>query len=70
MEYTKDLILNICYNDVKHIKKKDKHLLRRLLEKIRKHKIVATSILLGMALIMVDCILICNFVYILENWSL
>lgn len=66
MEYTKDLILNVHYDEVTNtisFKKRTS----KLLSKIKEHKIVITAITIGFMFITIDSVLLINFIKILEN---
>lgn len=67
MEYTQDLILHVRYDEVHNtLKVEQKKWTRRLMTKIKKHKIITTSILIAITLGIIDSILLLNFVRIFE----
>lgn len=69
MEYTKDIILKVQYDEVN---RKSSFLKRtslsKCIEKIAKHKIITFSLLFAFCLIIVDGMLITNFIKILGNY--
>ncbi len=68
MEYTKDLILNVRYDEANNtVKFKVKNRTSHFLESIKRHKILMTSILFMIILIAADSILVMNFIHILET---
>lgn len=66
MENTKDLIFHVQYE--KEASKKT-HWTSWFLEKIKKHKLVTGSIVIGITLMLADTILVTNFIKILSMIS-
>ncbi|MCI9177656.1 MAG: hypothetical protein HFJ28_03600 [Clostridia bacterium] len=67
MEYTKDLILKVCYDEPATIRCfKPKNRTNRFSQKIKRHKIVTAGIVAACAFILIDGILLMNFIQILE----
>ena len=69
MEYTKDLILKVHYqqaNDTlgEKIRKRTSY----FLEKVKKHRIITSTVILIFMLIIADVLLIMNFIHVLENF--
>ena len=65
MEYSKDIILGINYTEGKNgqvVKRRT-----NLLNLVKEHKIVATISVLCGILILLDCILVCNFIKLLQT---
>lgn len=66
MEYSKDIILRIDYPKVKNSgqvgKKKEK-----VLKLWKKHKVIATISTICGILIVLDCVLVHNFMILLQN---
>ena len=68
MEYTKDLIARVRYDEVNNrIYVQNKSRVKKVLNKIKKHKIVTTSIILFLILVMIDGILLFQFIHLLET---
>lgn len=65
MEYTKDMILGVHYNEVHNVIK-TRNRTSRFFGHIRKHKLLATAILSVIIFISIDAILITNFFRILS----
>lgn len=66
MEYTKDLIFNVRYDEVTNtIGFKTKNRTSSFLKKLKKHKIITSSVLIACTLMVIDGILIMNFIQIL-----
>ncbi len=65
MEYTKDLILDVRYGEVKR-RKAFKSRTSKITAKLIKHKIVTASVFIAGILIAIDVLLVMNFVQILE----
>ena len=67
MEYTKDLILNVHYDKVNTVRCfKTKNNIGRFWQKLKNHKLITTSVIIACTLMVVDGILIKNFVEILK----
>lgn len=66
MEYTKDLILNVHYDEVKNTIS-FKRRTSSLIDKIKKHKIISATIVVATAFILIDSVLILNFMNILQS---
>ena len=67
MEYTKDLILNVHYSEVpKKFCMKNKRT-SNFIKHIKRHKIIASSIIIASILMVIDGILIMNFIHIFES---
>lgn len=66
MEYTKDLILKVQYSEI-NTKRcfKPQERTSRFWKRIQKHKIVTTSIGIASTLMVIDGILVMNFIKIL-----
>lgn len=68
MEYTKDLIARVRYGEVNNkIYVHNKSRVKKLLKKMKKHKIVTTSIVLFLILAMIDGMLVFHFINLLET---
>lgn len=68
MEYTKDLIARVRYDEVNNrIYVQNKSRVKKLLKKIKKHKIITTSIVLFFILAMIDGMLVFHFINLLET---
>ncbi len=66
MEYTKDLILNTGYKEIRHKVKKAKGFWTSYtLEKIKKHKLLAISLASIATFIAIDIMLLINFAKLL-----
>ncbi len=68
MEYTKDLILNVHYSEVPNrlnFKRKDRT--SHFFKMLKGHKIIATSVIAACILMIIDGILVTNFIKILET---
>lgn len=64
MEYTKDMILGVRYNEVNRAtKNKGKS---RVLQAIRDHKIITATVLSAVVFISIDVVLITNFFRVLS----
>ncbi len=67
MEYTKDLILNVHYSEEPtRFCFKTKNRTSRFWQKLKKHKIITSSIMIGCTLMLIDGILVMNFIQVLE----
>ena len=67
MEYTKDMILHVCYGEASHSSgSKKKKWTSRVLEKIKRRKWITTAILSAIVFISIDMVLVSNFVHILN----
>ena len=68
MEYTKDLIARVRYGEVNNkIYVQNKSRVKKLLKKMKKHKIITTSIVLFFILAMIDGMLVFHFINLLET---
>lgn len=68
MEYTKDVILGIRYDEVHNAIRADgKKRTSRLLQVIRRHKIMTTAVLSAIVFISVDVVLVTSFFRILTS---
>ena len=68
MEYTKDLIARVRYDEVNNrIYVQNRSRVKKILKKIKKHKILMSAIVLFLTLAMIDGILLFQFVHLLEN---
>lgn len=68
MEYTKDLIFNVHYDEVHQtIGLKKNKWTSRMIEKIKQHKMMTGAVLTVIFFMMIDGILIMNFVNLLEE---
>lgn len=68
MEYTKDLILKVHYQKTnKTLGEKLRKGTSYFLAKMKKHKIITTSIVFVCMLVIADVLLIMNFMHALEN---
>ncbi len=68
MEYTKDLIARVRYDEVNNrIYVQNKSRVKKLLKKMKKHKIITTSIVLFFILAMIDGMLVFHFINLLET---
>ena len=68
MEYTKDLITRVRYGEVNNkIYVQNKSRVKKLLKKMKKHKIITTSIVLFFILAMIDGMLVFHFINLLET---
>ena len=66
MEHTKDMILEVHYGEVHNEMKTDgRRWTSRVLQTIRRHKIITTTILSAVVFISIDAVLITNFFRIL-----
>ncbi len=66
MENTQDLIFKVCYQEVNHVPKRQCWT-SKLINKVKKHKVVAFSIILAILLSIIDGIFVANFVKLLER---
>ena len=65
MEYTKDMILGVHYNEVhKVVKTRGTSWKSRILKAIKTHKVATTVVISGMIFISMDVVLITNFIRI------
>lgn len=64
MEYTKDMILGVHYNDVNRVTKNKGT--SRVLQAIRAHKIITATVLSAVVFISIDVVLITNFFRVLS----
>ncbi|MFQ8988868.1 MAG: hypothetical protein ACLR6T_09310 [Intestinibacter sp.] len=68
MEYTKDLILKVHYQKTNNnLGEKLRKRTSYFLEKMKKHKIITSSVVLILMLVIADVLLIMNFMHALEN---
>ena len=68
MEYTKDLIARVRYDELNNrIYVQNKSRVKKLLKKMKKHKIITTSIVLFFILAMIDGMLVFHFINLLET---
>lgn len=68
MEYTKDLIARVRYDEVNNkIYVQNKSRTKKILNKMKKHKIVTVSVILFLILLMIDGILLFQFIHLLET---
>ena len=68
MEYTKDLIAGIRYDEVNNkVYVKNKSRVKKILEKMSRHKILMSAIVLFLTLAMIDGILLFQFIHLLET---
>lgn len=68
MEYTKDLILNVQYREVpKRFCMPSKNRTSTIINHIKKHKIIVASMAIGGVLMIIDGILIMNFIQLFER---
>jgi len=68
MEYTKDLILNVRYDEVNNILNvKNPNFFKRVINKIKKNKIISISLITALIFITIDSILLLNFINILSK---
>ena len=68
MEYTKDLILKVHYQTKNNtLGEKLRKGTSYFLEKMKKHKIITSSVVLTLVLIIADIILVMNFMHALEK---
>lgn len=67
MEYTKDMILGVHYDEVhKVVKPKRTSYKERILKKVKSHKIATTAVISAIIFISIDVVLITNFIHILS----
>lgn len=64
MEYTKDMILGVRYNEVNRATKNKGT--SRVLQAIRDHKIITATVLSAVVFISIDVVLITNFFRVLS----
>lgn len=67
MEYTKDMILNVCYDEVQYCKEPRKRT-SRFWRAIKKHKIMSITVFSAFVFIGIDMVLLANFFTILANY--
>lgn len=68
MEYTKDLIFDVHYDNVNNpINLKKNKWTSRVIKKIKQHKIITGVVSAAMFLFVIDGILIINFIKLLER---
>lgn len=68
MEYTKDLILNIRYDESSNtLHLKASKWTSKLAEKIRKHRLVVTTLAIFLIFVVMDVMLVTNFMHILAG---
>lgn len=67
MEYSKDIILGINYVEVGKEGQADKIKGKKLLNFVKKHKVIATMTFLCGILIVLDYVLVHNFVMLLQT---
>lgn len=65
MEYTKDMIFSVSYDEVNNVLTNEKKRTSIFFEGIRKHKIMVASVLSLIVFIAIDVALITNFLKIL-----
>lgn len=68
MEYTKDLILNIRYDESSNtLHFKAPKWTRNLIQKIKKHKLAVTTCAIFLTFVVADVMLVTNFMHILTE---
>ena len=68
MEYTKDLILNICYDESSNtLRFKAPKWTGKLIKKIKKHKLAVIICAIFLTFVIMDVILVTNFMHILQS---
>ena len=68
MEYTKDLILNIRYDESSNtLRLKAPKWTSKLIQKIKKHKLVVTTLAIFLTFVVMDVKLVTNFMHILTG---
>ena len=68
MEYTKDLILNIRYDESSNtLRFKATKWTSTLIKKIKKHKLAVTTLAIFLTFVVMDVILVTNFMHILAR---
>ena len=68
MEYTKDLILNIRYDESSNtLHFKAPKWTSNLIQKIKKHKLAVTTCAIFLTFVVADIMLVTNFIHILQN---
>lgn len=68
MEYTKDLILNIRYDESSNtLRLKAPKWTSKLIKKIKKHKLVVTTLAIFLTFVVMDVMLVTNFMHILTG---
>lgn len=64
MEYTKDMIFNVCYSEVHNVKKEKKRT-SKIWKAVKKHKIMTMITFAAIIFISIDAVLVTNFFKIL-----
>ena len=68
MEYTKDLILNIRYDESSNtLRLKEPKWTSKLIQKIKKQKLVVTTLAIFLTFVVMDVMLVTNFMHILNR---
>lgn len=68
MEYTKDLILNIRYDESSNtLRLKTPKWTSKLIQEIKKHKLVVTTLAIFLIFVVIDVMLVTNFMHILTG---
>lgn len=68
MEYTKDLILNIRYDESSNtLRLKAPKWTSKLIKKIKKHKLAVTACAIFLTFVVMDVMLVTNFMHILQD---
>ena len=68
MEYTKDLILNIRYDESSNtLRLKAPKWTSKLIQKIKKHKLAVTACAIFLTFVVMDVMLVTNFIHILTG---
>ena len=68
MEYTKDLILNIRYDESSNtLRLKAPKWTSTLIQKIKKHKLAVTACAIFLTFVVMDVMLVTNFMHILQG---
>lgn len=68
MEYTKDLILNICYDESSNtLRFKVPKWTNKLVRKIKKHKLAVITSAIFLTFVVMDVMLVTNFMHILQK---
>jgi len=68
MEYTKDMVFKVRYDDVNRVSCfKTKNRTSRFFRKIKEHKLITVCVLLALFFMIIDGLLITNFLNILET---
>lgn len=68
MEYTKDLILNIRYDESSNtLRLKAPKWTSTLIKKIKKHKLAVTTLAIFLTFVFMDVMLVTNFMHILQS---